>query len=97
MAVGNPKTLVDWNSRAGNLAVQLREILRGVQNFYQSLNATPDADLLAQGFAQGDINILRSAVTDANDLAIIFNNGTSAYLTGTHDYTAFIKQLYGVV
>lgn len=96
MAAGNPQGLTDWNYRAGSLAVQLREVLHNIDVFSQELGAAPDATLLALGMAQGDVNTLRSAITDAADLSKVFNGLASAHVTGTYNYTTFIKLLYGV-
>lgn len=96
MAAGNPQGLTDWNYRAGSLAVQLRETLHNIDVFAATLAATTDAVLLALGMAQADINTLRSAITDAADLSKVFNGTASVHLTGTYNYTQFIKLLYGV-
>ena len=97
MAVGNPQGLTDWNFRAGSLAVQLREILHQWDVFGQELGAAPDATLTGLGMTQPEVDVLRSATADAVDFGgKVFNGLPSAFLTGTHDYTAFIKLLYGV-
>ena len=96
MSAGNPQTMNDWNYRSGSLAVQLRETLHMIAVFATELGAITDADLIALGFVQADVNTLRSAIGDANDLATIFGGGASVHLTGTYDYTTFVKLLYGV-
>lgn len=97
VAVGNPKTLQDWNFRAGSLAVQLRDVLHSWDTFAQELDAEPDQELLDLGMPQDAIDIMRSATTDAEDFSGVFNGKDSQFLTGNHDFTAFIKLLYGVV
>ena len=96
MTAGNPQTMNDWNWRAGSLAVQLRETLHTITVFAQELGAITDAGLIALGFVQADVDTLRSAIGDASDLATIFGGGASVHLTGTYDYTTFVKLLYGV-
>ena len=94
---GNPALKENWDSRSGNLAVSLRELLHQIQVFASELAAVTDADLLALGYVQTEIDILRSAVNDMDDLAGVFTGVSSTHLTGTYDYTSFVKLLYGVV
>ena len=96
MSAGNPQTMNDWNYRSGSLAVQLEETLHLSAVVSSATGAITDAGLIARGFVEADINTLRSAIGDANDLATIFGGGTSIHLTGTYDYTTFVKLLYGV-
>lgn len=97
MSAGNPQGLSDWNNRAGQLAIQLREILHNIQVFKSELDAVTDATLTGLGMAQTDVDDLRSAYADAADLATIFTGGASIHLTGTYNYTQFLKLLYGVI
>jgi len=94
---GNPALKENWDSRSGNLAVSLREILHQIQTFKLELDTITDEDLEALGYSSGDVAILRSAIGDMDDLATVFNGGSSNHLTGTYDYTSFVKLLYGVV
>jgi len=99
MTVGFPQTLGDLNSAAGGNAVALRQALASIQRFQLQLAAIPDATLLAApiALAQADINTLRSAYTDLNDYANIYNGIASTHLTGTYDYRTFSKLLWGFV
>lgn len=99
MAVGFPQTLGDLNSAAGGIAISVRESLRNAQRFQLQLAAITDATLLAAPFTlvQGDINTLRSAIGDLNDLGGVFLGSASTHLTGTYDYRTFSKLLWGFV
>lgn len=99
MAVGFPQTLADLNSAVGGQSVALRECLRNIQRFKVQLDAIPDGTLLAApiALAQGDINTLRSAYADMNDLGNIYLGLASTHLTGTYDYRTFSKLLWGFV
>ena len=99
MTVGFPQTLADLNSQVGGQAVALRECLRNIQRFKVQLDAITDATLLAApiSLAQADINNLRSAYTDMNDLGNIYLGVASSHLTGTYDYRTFSKLLWGFV
>jgi hypothetical protein len=99
VTVGFPQTLSDLNSQAGSLSVALRTDMVNIQRFQTQLAAIPDATLLAApiGLAQADINVLRSAFADMNDLANVYEGIASTHLTGTYDYRTFSKLLWGFV
>ena len=99
MTVGFPQTLTDLNSQLGGVAVGVREALRNAQRLQLQIAAIPDATFLAAPYAmaQADINTMRSAITDLNDLAGVFQGSASAHLTGTYDYRTFSKLLWGFV
>jgi hypothetical protein len=99
MSVGFPQTLNDLNSQVGGQSVALREALRNVQRLKLQLDAVTDGVLLAAPYAlaQGDINTLRSAYVDMNDLALVYQGSASSHLTGTYDYRTFAKLLWGWV
>lgn len=99
MTVGFPQDLTDLNSQAGGISVGVREALRNAQRFQLQIAAIPDATFLASPYnmAQADINTLRSAIGDLNDLANAFQGTASTHLTGTYDYRTFSKLLWGFV
>jgi hypothetical protein len=99
MSVGFPQTLNDLNSQVGGQSVALREALRNVQRLKLQLDAVTDGVLLAAPYTlvQGDINTLRSAYVDMNDLALVYQGSASSHLTGTYDYRTFAKLLWGWV
>jgi hypothetical protein len=99
MSVGFAQTLNDLNSQVGGQSVALREALRNVQRLKLQLDAVTDGVLLAAPYAlaQGDINTLRSAYVDMNDLALVYQGSASSHLTGTYDYRTFAKLLWGWV
>lgn len=96
MAVGYPVTTTDINNTAGRLSAGLRDAFLAVVTFEAWLLATPDATLLAAPYsmAQADINILKSAFSDMNQLNNI-RLGT-VNLAVAKDFTTFAKQLTGI-
>jgi hypothetical protein len=94
---GNPALMVNWDSRSGNLAVSLREIMHQIDVFSQELATITDAELEALGYSSEDVSVLRSAVADMEDLSLVFQGQASQHVTGTYDYQTFVKLLYGVV
>ena len=99
MSVGFPQTLTDLNSQLGGAAVGIREACRNAQRLQLQIAAITDATFLAAPYlmAQADINTMRSAISDLNDLANAFQGLASAHLTGTYDYRTFSKLLWGFV
>jgi hypothetical protein len=99
MAIGFPQDLSDLNSQLGGVAVAVREALRNAQRLQLQIAAVPDATFLAAPYnmAQADINTMRSAIGDLNDLGNVFQGVASTHLTGTYDYRTFSKLLWGFV
>lgn len=99
MTVGFPQSLNDLNSQLGSVSVAVREALRNAQRLQLQIAGIPDATFLAAPYTivQGDINIMRSAIGDLNDLGNVFLGQSSTHLTGTYDYRTFSKLLWGFV
>lgn len=97
MSAGFQITKADIDNTSGQIARSIFTDLGNAQKFKAWLDAYSVADLTVNwAIPTADGNILKSAFTDLDDLAKVFNNTTSAYLTGTHDYRAFARQLLGV-
>lgn len=71
MAVGLEINKAVIDSRVGNLAWQLRDQLGAVQRVKQWLDSKTDQELIAMGYVQGEVDVLKSAFTDLNKLARI--------------------------
>lgn len=95
MSVGFPANKLDVDSRAGQLAIQLRDTLREVQLFKAWLDSQTDAVLTGLGYSSGDIAQLRSSYVDLDKLRTIYE-GTATQAT-TYDFRTFAKLLTGVV
>jgi hypothetical protein len=95
MAVGFPALKTDVDARSGQLALQLRDTLRQVQLFKAWLDTKTDANLLALGYAQADVDLLKSAYTDLDQLRQVYEG--SATRTPAYDYRTFSKLLIGVI
>jgi hypothetical protein len=91
MAVGIFANKSDVDFRVGQLAQSVRDNLTGVGNFKLWLDATTDPQLTALGYVAGDIDILRSAVTDLDTLRQVYL-GTVAQ-TPAYDFRTFAKHL----
>jgi len=95
VSVGFPANKLDVDSRAGQLAIQLRDTLREVQLFKAWLDSQTDAVLTGLGYSSGDIAQLRSSYVDLDKLRTIYE-GTATQAT-TYDFRTFAKLLTGVV
>lgn len=81
------------NQRAGQLFAQLDATFLRVQQFKAFLDQISDANLNSlYGYVQGDIDILRSALGDIEQLRSIYQGG--ATLGVAKDFRAFAKQTY---
>ena len=93
MSVGFPTSKTDIDARAGQLALQLRDTLRQIQLFEAYLVATPDATLITAGYIQAEVNTLKSAYSDLDQLRTIYEGG--ANLSVAKDFRTFAKLLVG--
>jgi hypothetical protein len=62
-------------SRAVDRLLSLRKALEDCANFYAWLTAITDGELSGIGFTAADISAMRSAVADANELAVLYKGG----------------------
>ena len=87
---------VDKNTigaRAGGLAQLVDGTLLRVQQFKIFLDTIPDATLTSTyGFVQADVDTLRSALTDLEQLRTIYQG--TATLAVAKDFRTFAKQTY---
>lgn len=95
MTLGFPALKTDADARAGQLALTLRDTLRQIEVFKAWLDTRSDAQLLALGYAQGDVDYLRSAYVDLDHLRAVYE-GVATRATA-YDYGTFAKLLVGVV
>ena len=82
-----------------NTAVQrllaLRAAFAGVTDFYAWLSAQSDTDMEALGFAVADLSALRSAIADANELAVLYDGGTLGTYTLPYPFAASQRIVIG--
>ena len=81
------------NNRVAGLATSLEATLLRIQQFKAWLDTLTDPQLIsAYGYVPGDIDVLRSAVGDLDQLRILFQGG--ANLSVAKDFRTFSKQLF---
>jgi hypothetical protein len=98
---------VFFNDNAGLIAQGAAQICKGLrdllyqgQGFQTWLADQTDADLLAIGFTQPQVDTMRAAFTDLAALgALTYGQAvpTSYGITGTYDFSKTIMQVSGVV
>lgn len=81
------------NNRAGDLFKTVDSTFLRVQQFKTFLDTIADATLIsAYGYVQADIDVLRSALTDIEQLRTIYQGTVN--LAVAKDFRAFAKQTY---
>ncbi len=101
MSVGFPSTKSDFDSRAGQLATAVRANLYNCSQFSALLqsSAFADANLIALGYLQAEVTLLKAAFTDlggtGNSLYRIANG--QAFVGSANNFFFNSNQLCGVV
>lgn len=95
MSVGIFPSKASIDATAGSLVISLDDFFIKVDRFRTYLLATSDATLLAApySYAQGEIDILKSAFGDLAQLAAIYRNQQN--LAVAKDFRSFAKLLIG--
>lgn len=97
MTVGLAAGQAEINARAGATAIALRDALRMAADFNTWLQDTTiipnDQFLINMGFSQAEVNTLRAAYIDANNLYRV-SHGLQAQ-PGASDFFSNLKKLWG--
>lgn len=81
------------DNKAGSLFQQLDATFLRIQQFKTFLDTITDANLISlYGFVQGDLDVLRSALSDVEQLRTIYQGTVN--LAVAKDFRAFAKQVY---
>jgi hypothetical protein len=94
MSVGLPVTKTEIDSRAGDIARSFQAAFENVLTMQTYLEATPNPDLVALGYTDQEVAVLKTAFADLTQLATIWNG--AAALPAAKDFRAFVRQLWGV-
>jgi len=71
MTVGFPDTKAAIDNQAGSLALNIRNLLGSIQTFNTYLGSRPDPELVALGYTQTEVTLLKAAFTDLNALRLV--------------------------
>ena len=83
------------DAQAGQLSLAIMADFTRVQELKAWMDTQSDANLIALGYVQAEVNTLRSAITDLNTLASIYTGAVAQGVT-PYDYRTFSKLLYGM-
>lgn len=94
MSVGLSVTKTEIDARSGDLARVFQRAFGDVGTLKGYLDQTPNPDLVALGYTDQEVAVLKTAIGDLWQLATIWT-GESA-LADPKDFRAFVRQLWGV-
>jgi hypothetical protein len=92
--VGITLTKQSIDATSGSVAVAVDTALTRVRQFKYFLDGTVDADLVALGYTAAEVATLRSAYTDLDQLATVYQGG--ALLAVAKDFRVFARRLMGM-
>jgi hypothetical protein len=92
--VGLPVTKDEIDARAGGIARSFQAAFDNVTVLALYLNATPDADLVALGYAADEVATLKTAWADLVQLGTIWTG--NADLPAAKDFRTFVRRVWGV-
>src|SRR5262245_45066184 len=83
------------DSTIGSIAVNLKNTVHQAQSFKQWLDTLTDQNLIDSfGYIQSEVDTLRSAAADLDQLRTIFEG--SANLSVAKDFRLFVKRVWGI-
>ena len=94
MAVGLPVTKTEIDTRGGDIARTFQKSFEDVVTMQTYLEATPNPDLVALGYTDQEVAVLKTAFADLSQLGRIW--GGAEALAAPKDFRAFVRQLWGV-
>jgi hypothetical protein len=93
MTIGLIYTKSQLDALAGDIAISVAKDMRRIQELEHFLNITPDAILIALGYVQAEVSLLKSGFIDADKLRTIYEG--SVALPATQDFRLNLLQLGG--
>jgi hypothetical protein len=94
MSVGMAVSKSEIDTRAGDITRGFQKAFDDVLTLKSFLDDTVDTDLVALGYTQAEVTLLKSAFADLATLTTIWT-GTAAQSVA-YDFRTFVKQLWGV-
>lgn len=94
MSVGLLTTKGEIDSRMGDLARSQQKVFKELTVLKGYLDATVDADLIALGYTQDEVAILKSAAADLSEFSQVFVGNVA--VSPAKDFSQFVRQLWGV-
>jgi len=95
MSVGLPVTKNEIDARAGDIARAFQRLAGDTTTLKGYLDGTDEAALIALGYEASEVAVMKSAISDLEQLVVKIGYGLEA-LPAPKDFTAFLRQLWGV-
>jgi hypothetical protein len=95
MSVGYPKNKESIDGLVGELAQSINRNFRRAVQLKTELDAYTDGQLTGAGYTAGEVTVLRTLVTDLNQLNNIYTG--AATLGSVKDFRASLRPLWGVL
>ena len=94
MSVGLPATKNEVDTRSGDIARSFQRAFKDMATLQSYLEQTPTADLVALGYTDQEVAVLKTAFADLTQLGNIWVG--SEALPAPKDFRTFVRQLWGV-
>lgn len=95
MSVGLPVTKQEIDSRAGDISRAFQRLAGDTVTLKGYLDSATEAALIELGYTANEVAVLKTAITDLEQLVVRIGYGTEA-LSAPKDFTVFLRQLWGV-
>ena len=95
MSVGLAVTKQEIDQRAGSLALTFQRLAGDTATLKGYLDGATEQALVDLGYTSNDVAVLKTSVTDLEQLLIRIGYGKEA-LPAPKDFTVFLRQLWGV-
>jgi hypothetical protein len=95
MPIFGPISQLSISANVQSELASLRRALEAVSSLYSWLTAYAVADLVAVGYSQADAQSIFNAVTDANELNVLYNGGGLGTYTLPYNFSASQRIIIG--
>jgi ABC-type transporter Mla subunit MlaD len=95
MSVGLPVTKQEIDARSGDIARAFQRLAGDTTTLKGYLDGATEQVLLDLGYTSNEVAVLKTAITDLQQLLIKIGYGAEA-LAAPKDFTVFLRQLWGV-
>ena len=95
MSVGLPVTKQELDTRSGDIARAFQRLAGDTTTLKGYLDGATEQTLIDLGYTANEVAVLKTAITDLEQLLVRIGYGLEA-LPAPKDFTAFVRQLWGV-
>jgi len=95
MSVGLPVTKQEIDVRAGDMARSFQRMAGDVTTLKGFLDSATEEVLVELGYSANEVAVLKTSIADLEQLLVKIGYGAEA-LPAPKDFTAFLRQLWGV-